>query len=78
MASQESALRAIADHLHVSRNKSQIEKAAMHIFNTSSWTFQSGQIEGWKKHFTPLHIDEFKSLAGSLFIELGYEKDLNW
>lgn len=41
-------------------------------------TFRSGQIAGWRKVFSKMDIDLFKSMAGDLLIELGYEKDHSW
>ena len=65
------------NHFNVSINEEQISAIAMRIFDTSSYPFRKGQIRGWKNHFAPSHIAEFKELAGFLLIELGYEKGLH-
>ena len=36
------------------------------------------KIGTWKKFFKRSHIKQFKQVAGSLLIDLGYESDLNW
>lgn len=36
------------------------------------------KIGTWKKFFKRSHIEQFKKVAGSLLIDLGYESDLNW
>ena len=75
---QKSSLRRLCAHLGSSITEAQLERVAARVFDTSSNTFRKGQIGGWKNHLTSLHIDEFKRLAGSLLIDLGYEKDLDW
>lgn len=75
---QKSTLRKICTHLNLSLSDEKIENVAARVFNTSSKTFREGRIAGWKKHFTSLHVDEFKASAGSFLIDLGYEKNFNW
>lgn len=41
-------------------------------------TFRSGNTGEWKKYFKEEHKKLFKSVAGDLLIQLGYEKDKNW
>jgi sulfotransferase family protein len=41
-------------------------------------TFRSGKTGEWKRHFTEEHKKIFKSVAGDLLIQLGYEKDDKW
>lgn len=40
--------------------------------------YRKGESGDWQNHFTERHKDYFKTHFGSLLIELGYEKDLNW
>lgn len=40
--------------------------------------FRKGVVGDWKNHFTDVHKDKFKQLAGAQLIDLGYEKDLSW
>jgi len=39
---------------------------------------RKGIVGDWKNFFTDRHKQEFKKIAGSLLIELGYEKNYNW
>ena len=41
-------------------------------------TFRSGKVGGWKDHFSPANKELFKSIAGELLIQLGYENDTRW
>jgi hypothetical protein len=41
-------------------------------------TFRSGKSGGWKQHFTDLHRQQFKQVAGEMLICLGYEKGETW
>jgi hypothetical protein len=43
-----------------------------------SHTFRSGKTGGWREHFAEEHKKLFKEVAGSLLVDLGYEKDNNW
>ena len=43
-----------------------------------SRTFRSGQAGGWREHFTPVHKQLFKEVAGDLLVRLGYEKNNEW
>ena len=45
---------------------------------TKSHTFRKGRTGSWKDHFTEVHKDLFKQVAGDLVVRLGYEKDNNW
>jgi hypothetical protein len=51
---------------------------ANRIFDPQSPTFRAGQIGSWREHFTSLHKETFKDVAGQLLIDLGYERDLDW
>jgi hypothetical protein len=41
-------------------------------------TFRSGKTGEWRKYFTEEHTQIFKDVAGSLLLQLGYEKDFDW
>jgi len=41
-------------------------------------TFRSGKAGGWKERFLPEHKAMFKEQAGTMLIQLGYEKDMEW
>jgi hypothetical protein len=43
-----------------------------------SHTFRTGKVGGWKTVFNDEHKTQFKTVAGALLIELGYEKNLDW
>lgn len=43
-----------------------------------SWTYRSGKIGNWKSEFDQEVKNLFKSKAGQILIQTGYEKDLNW
>jgi sulfotransferase 6B1 len=45
---------------------------------TKSPTFRSGKTGEWQKHFTEEHKQIFKSVAGDLLVQLGYEKNHDW
>lgn len=40
--------------------------------------WRKGVVGDWRNYFTPADSALFKSLAGALLVELGYEKDLSW
>ncbi len=63
--------------LHISDDEAQ--KALMTgIDPQQSPTFRSGKSGAWRVAFQPQHKELFKSLAGDLLIQLGYETDHNW
>lgn len=41
-------------------------------------TFRSGKTGAWKAHFKPEHTAAFKTIAGDLLIDLGYETSHDW
>lgn len=67
----------IANHLGIKLSSTQIAELSRNLFGGTG-TFNKGQIGNWKNYFNQEHIDYFKKVAGSLLIELGYEKDFNW
>jgi hypothetical protein len=43
-----------------------------------SRTYRSGKTGGWRDHFTPRNVAQFKEVAGELLIEMGYAHDETW
>jgi len=75
--SQLQELEKIAQHLGYETNQEKIKEIAKKLFGQTT-TFNDGQIKKWKKHFRQSHKNNFKEVAGSLLIDLKYEKDFNW
>ncbi len=69
----------IAKHIGVTLSAEKITEVSDGLFGGST-TFREGQIDGWKKHFTPEMKEAFKKAPGAtqLLIDLGYEKDSSW
>jgi hypothetical protein len=67
----------IADYLEIPITSNEIRRIASAIYG-DSWTFRKGQIEEWKKLFTPNHKALFKEKFSSYLIALGYEQDHEW
>ncbi|MGC4375442.1 glycosyltransferase [Fictibacillus sp. Mic-4] len=55
-----------------------IECMGKNINPKRSPTFRQGKIGSWRKEFDEEMKEVFKSVAGDLLIELGYETDKNW
>ena len=55
-----------------------VDKMERCIQPEKSHTFRSGEVGDWRNTMTPENIQQMKEIAGSLIIDLGYEKDLNW
>jgi len=55
-----------------------VQKTFANINPQKSHTFRKGAQGSWRNSFSHQHKDLFKSVAGDLLIELGYEKDHNW
>lgn len=73
----------ILDYLEVNLPTSEVKsRFASTVMNPSeSHTFLKGgkgQIGNWETYFNEKHKKEFKKVAGSLMIKLGYETDQNW
>jgi len=80
--SQEAQLQeieAIAKHIGLTVSREKIIEVRNNLFGGTT-TFREGNIDGWKKHFSPEMKEAFKKMPGAneLLIELGYEKDNNW
>lgn len=78
-----SALTSIADHylarVPVSASRDVILESLESSINPErSPTFRSGKTGEWRKYFTEEHIRNFKDVAGSLLLQLGYERDFDW
>jgi hypothetical protein len=63
--------------IRVSREKA-VEILTNAIDPKRSFTFRSGRVGDWQKHFTTEHKELFKRCAGDLLVRLGYEKDDAW
>lgn len=70
-------IKKIGKHMNVTLDEKKIRQIGGSLFGNSV-TFRSGQIGKWKTHFNEKHKKAFKSFAGQLLVDLGYEKDLNW
>lgn len=78
-----SILTRITDHVLVrtplpAPRKRILETLESSINPERSPTFRSGKTGEWKKYFTEDHKKTFKSAAGDLLIQLGYEKSNDW
>jgi hypothetical protein len=67
----------IADYLEIPITSNEIRRIASVIYGDSR-TFRKGQIEEWKKLFTPNHKALFKEKFSPYLIALGYEQDHEW
>jgi hypothetical protein len=78
-AAQYQEIRNIANHIGVSLSDEKIKNIVEELFGGST-TFREGQIDGWKKYFTPEMKEAFKKVPGAnqLLIDLGYETNTTW
>lgn len=67
----------LANYLGYPLSRKDAEIVAAKTFGDTK-TFRKGQVQGWRDHFTPEHIENFKQAMGEELIFLGYEKDNNW
>ena len=63
----------MCQHLNIELPLKKAKILAGNIFNSKSNTFNKGQIGAWRDQFDDEVKDIFKSVAGDLLIELGYE-----
>lgn len=70
-------IKKITRFLGLNLSEHKINDVAKNLFGHSG-TFRRGLIGSWKEYFNEQHKEQFKKLAGSLLIKLGYEKNLNW
>ncbi len=75
---QMQALEGICKHLDITLSPREMEDVARRLFYRRSATFRKGVIGDWRQRFTEEHKRVFKSVAGVLLVELGYERDENW
>ena len=78
-----SALTDIMDHFLARVQLSATREVILESLESSinpgrSPTFRSGKTGEWRKYFTEEHNTIFKEVAGSLLLQLGYEKDFDW
>jgi len=71
-------IRRLAEHLDVQLEESDVKRIASNIFRRASTTFRRGMIGDWKRHLAPEHRAVFRSIAGQLLVDLGYEPDQDW
>lgn len=76
-------IKQIVDHLniHLSADQIRLNFASYMMNPEESHTFKKGGkgfIGGWKQFFTEQHKEDFKRVAGSLLIDLGYESNDDW
>ena len=67
----------IAQHLDIPHDEQGLARVVEKLFGKSA-TFREGKIGSWKASFHDEHKRAFKSIAGDLLIDLGYEKDFDW
>ena len=75
---QRMEIRKIAEHLGVQLEEKDMQHIATKMFHRGSTTFRKGIIGDWKRHLTPEHQVAFRSIAGQLLTDLGYEPDQDW
>jgi hypothetical protein len=77
------ALDGIIEHLlsrtDLSVPRQTVREALIGAINPkTSATFRSGKSGEWRQYFSKEHKRLFKDVAGTLLIDLGYERDLDW
>lgn len=77
-AAQRAEVRRIFEHVGVGRTDDQIAEIADNLYSREARTFRKGAIHDWPNHFTPEHKEMFKTCAGDLLIDMGYERDYDW
>ncbi len=70
---QIAVLSRIARHLGISNTISDLDGVAKNLYDESSPTFRSGQIDGWKNKLTPAQIDMIENVVGDQILECGYQ-----
>lgn len=74
---QESTLRALAEHLRCPLPEWKVTWIADELFG-DTYTFRRGQIGRWKMFMTKEQQALCKSIFGDLLVDLGYENNANW
>lgn len=75
---QRDTLTRVAHHLSLRLSSEKLDEIASSVFSTTTTTFRRGRIGAWKETFTADHRSQFKSVAGPLLIDLGYEAADTW
>lgn len=74
---QLATIKRIVKHLSIDLSNDEIINVADNLFGAKVF-FRKGQIGDWKNYFTKQNKINFKKATGSLLIDWGYEKNLNW
>lgn len=74
---QKQAIEKICAHLNRKVSEAELSEIGGNLFG-SGRTFKKGQIGGWKSVLSEEHKDAIKASVGTLLVEMGYEKGLNW
>lgn len=79
LEAQMNEIRNIGRHLGVEFTDEQIIEVADNLYGDTR-TFKKGQLNAWKKYYTPEIKQAFKNVPGAcqLLIDLGYEQDCDW
>jgi hypothetical protein len=78
LEAQHAEILKLTEHLGVELEENDVGHIASNMFHRGSTTFRKGIIGDWKRHLTPEHEAAFKSIAGQLLVDIGYEPDQNW
>ena len=74
---QEAAILRLAELVGIALTTRKVREIGASAFGTGS-TFRSGRTGGWRQHFDDEIKTLFKEEAGSLLIDLGYERVDDW
>jgi hypothetical protein len=74
---QRNVMRALAQFLSLERTDQEINALSDQLYG-GTWTFREGQIDSWKKFYSPANKELFKELMGQSVIDLGYAADDSW
>jgi hypothetical protein len=75
---QNTEIRKLAAYAGVQLDAGELEQIASAVYHRGSSTFRKGIIGDWRNQLTPEHRTAFKSVAGQLLVDLGYESDQEW
>lgn len=76
--SQRDSIQKIYDHLGIPIKDEMLSFIASNCRSSKSQTFRKGTINNWKHQFDDDLKSQFKSVAGDLLIQMGYQKDMDW
>ncbi len=74
---QRRVLAECAQHVGIRFSAADLERVVGQLFGGTR-TFRQGQRDRWRHEFTAIDKTVFKSVAGSLLIELGYAESEDW